>query len=76
MDKLQRIIDIFRKGLPFVTGAIEGIRDEDAQKAGLALIKAAGSEDTEPTDAELDEADATFDRLLEQFNEPMKPRQG
>lgn len=72
MGKLQTIIDIFKKGLPIVTGLYEAGMDADARKAGAALIKAAGSDDTESTDAELDEIDATLDRLLNKFNEPVK----
>lgn len=74
MDKLTKILDIFKKGIPLVTGLFEASMDADARKAAGALLKATGSEDTEPTDADLDEVDATLDRLLDKFNEPMKPR--
>lgn len=72
MEKLQTIIDIFKKGLPIVTGLYQAGMNADAQKAAAALMKAAGSDDTEPTDAELDEIDATLDRLLDKFAEPLK----
>lgn len=72
MEKLQRIVDIFRKGAPVVSGLIKLGLNVDAQKAAAALATAAGSTDKEPTDAELDAVDATLDHLLDKFIEPMR----